>query len=80
MHEPRGLSRRQTLLKRGFDIVGALLGLMLTGWIMIIAALVSRIDTGLSGFFGRHAWADMVNRSASSRSGPCARWRVTKRR
>lgn len=51
MHEPRGLSRRQTLLKRGFDIVGALLGLMLTGWIMIIAALVSRIDTGLSGFF-----------------------------
>lgn len=50
-NEPRALSRRQALLKRGFDMGGALIGLTLTGWIMIIAAVIARIDTGMSGFF-----------------------------
>lgn len=45
--------------KRLFDVSVALVGLLLTGWIIVIAALVARLETGEPGLFvqgrvGRH--------------------------
>lgn len=39
--------------KRMFDFAAALTGLLLTGWLILLAALVARVSTGLPGFF-RH--------------------------
>lgn len=41
----------QALVKRGFDIVGATIGLICLGWALIIAWCIARIDTGAPGFF-----------------------------
>ena len=41
------------MLKRGFDFAGALLGLILVGWLIVLAALAARMDVGASGIF-RH--------------------------
>lgn len=38
-------------LKRAFDIVLASIGLVLTWWLILIAVLLARIDTGRSGMF-----------------------------
>ena len=48
---PFGLTATSRLLKRSFDILFALLGLFLTGWLIIIASLLAAWDTGESGFF-----------------------------
>lgn len=37
--------------KRGFDLLAALAGLCLTGWIIALAYVAASIDTGNSGFF-----------------------------
>lgn len=47
------------ILKRSFDIVFSLLGLLLTWWIILIAFFIAMIDTKSNGFFmqdrvGRH--------------------------
>jgi lipopolysaccharide/colanic/teichoic acid biosynthesis glycosyltransferase len=47
----RGLKPFNRALKRGFDIVGALLGLVLTWWLMLLAYIAASIDTDKSGFF-----------------------------
>lgn len=47
----RGLSFSQRSVKRGFDLVVASLGLVLTGWLIGVAYLLASIDTGESGFF-----------------------------
>ncbi|AXJ00669.1 Sugar transferase involved in LPS biosynthesis (colanic, teichoic acid) [Cyclonatronum proteinivorum] len=39
--------------KRIFDFTTALTGLLLFGWLILLAAVIARRDTGLSGFF-RH--------------------------
>jgi lipopolysaccharide/colanic/teichoic acid biosynthesis glycosyltransferase len=54
-----GLAPSQAFLKRAGDIVVAIVGLMLTGWVIAIAAALATIDTGQNGFFtqrriGRH--------------------------
>ena len=46
-----GLSLLDRLLKRGFDIVASLLGLLATGWIILIAYVAASIDTRKSGLF-----------------------------
>lgn len=52
-------STSQAALKRGFDLSGAVLGLLLTWWLICLAWLAATIDTRRNGFFlqarvGRH--------------------------
>lgn len=44
----RPIDRRR---KRLFDLVAATVGLLLTGWLIALAYLLARLDTGESGFF-----------------------------
>jgi len=46
-----GLSLRQAALKRGFDVVGAAIGLLLTFWLIALAWLAATLDTRANGFF-----------------------------
>ena len=46
-----GLSFADSFLKRTFDLFFSLSGLFLFGWLIILAAALARIDTGLNGFF-----------------------------
>jgi len=50
-YQPPILRLGNRTAKRAFDIVLALLGLILFGWIMLIAALLATIDTRQNGFF-----------------------------
>jgi len=45
------LPRMKAALKRTFDIICSALGLLFLWWLILLAALVARLDTGLSGFF-----------------------------
>ena len=49
--ELSGISPANRFLKRSFDLVLSAAGLMLTWWIILIAALIARLDTGMNGFF-----------------------------
>ncbi|WP_019570027.1 sugar transferase [Thioalkalivibrio sp. ALE11] len=54
-----GLSPRQAAIKRAFDIAGALVGLVLTSWLIVVAWFLATLDTRRNGFFtqqrvGRH--------------------------
>ena len=46
-----GLSFTQRTFKRAFDLIVALLGLLLSFWIVFIAWLLAAIDTRSNGFF-----------------------------
>jgi len=46
-----GIHCWQAFFKRAFDLAGSIMGLMLTGWLIVLAYLVSTLDTGQSGFF-----------------------------
>lgn len=48
---PSGLSAGDRLLKRGFDVVVAAVGLVVLGWLILLAALAATIDTRRNGFF-----------------------------
>ncbi len=48
---PSGLSKAAVLQKRMFDLCLSLLGLLLFWWLIILAAVLARLDTGESGFF-----------------------------
>lgn len=45
------MSTYDRLLKRSFDVLVSVVGLVLLGWLIIIAALLARCDTGGSGLF-----------------------------
>lgn len=45
------LSLYNQCLKRGFDFVVSAIGLIMTGWIIILAYITASIDTKKSGFF-----------------------------
>jgi lipopolysaccharide/colanic/teichoic acid biosynthesis glycosyltransferase len=45
------MSLFQRFQKRLFDIFFSIVGLFLLGWLIILAALIARADTGSSGFF-----------------------------
>jgi lipopolysaccharide/colanic/teichoic acid biosynthesis glycosyltransferase len=47
----KGLSPFHRFLKRSFDILASLLGLILTGWIIVLAYIAASVDTGKRGFF-----------------------------
>lgn len=46
-----GLATRDAFFKRTFDIICSLIGLVLVGWLIVLLALVARLDTGASGIF-----------------------------
>jgi lipopolysaccharide/colanic/teichoic acid biosynthesis glycosyltransferase len=46
-----GLSLCNRFLKRSFDILASTLGLILTGWIIVLAYIAASIDTKKGGFF-----------------------------
>lgn len=45
------LNHRQQFIKRTIDLGLAIAGLVLTGWIIALAALIARIETGKSGIY-----------------------------
>ena len=45
------LNLEQRIVKRGFDITFSLIGLVLFGWLIFIAFLLSSIETRQNGFF-----------------------------
>lgn len=47
----QGLSPFNRFLKRSFDFLVSATGLIITGWIIILAYLAASVDTGKSGFF-----------------------------
>lgn len=46
-----GLSRPDQVVKRAFDIALSLVGLILFGWLILLAAAAATVDTGRNGFF-----------------------------
>jgi lipopolysaccharide/colanic/teichoic acid biosynthesis glycosyltransferase len=46
-----GLTLTQAFLKRFLDIIGAAVGLLLTGWIILPAFIAATVDTRTNGFF-----------------------------
>lgn len=46
-----GLSVTDALIKRTFDIVLSATGLLITWWLIVLAAIAATLDTGKSGFF-----------------------------
>lgn len=58
-YEGRGLSASDAFIKRTFDLAAASIGLTVTWWLILGAAVLATIDTGRNGFFvqtriGRH--------------------------
>ncbi|MBW3601344.1 MAG: NeuD/PglB/VioB family sugar acetyltransferase [Actinobacteria bacterium] len=53
-----GLSSRQRLCKRAFDVAGAVIGLVLVGWLAALATVLARLDTGASGVY----WQERIGR------------------
>jgi len=47
----RGLSSRQAVIKRSFDVFVSTLGIVLAGWLIIVAWCLSTFDTKSNGFF-----------------------------
>ena len=45
------MSKGQRFLKRAFDLVGALIGLVLVSWLILICWIIAALDTRASGFF-----------------------------
>jgi lipopolysaccharide/colanic/teichoic acid biosynthesis glycosyltransferase len=46
-----GIGASSRFVKRGFDLTASVLGLIMTGWIIIIAYMAALIDTRKNGFF-----------------------------
>ncbi|WP_435579870.1 sugar transferase [Gilvibacter sp.] len=45
------MSPTNKFIKRAFDLVVSAIGLLFFGWLILICAVLARLDTGLSGFF-----------------------------
>lgn len=48
---PPGLTARQRLVKRAFDVVGAAAGLLVVWWLILLAWILASVDTRANGFF-----------------------------
>lgn len=51
VQQDEGLSLRQRFLKRSFDLLVAIFGLIVLGWLILLGWLAATLDTGLNGFF-----------------------------
>jgi lipopolysaccharide/colanic/teichoic acid biosynthesis glycosyltransferase len=51
VQQSQGLSLGQRFLKRSFDLLVAIFGLIVFGWLILLGWLAATIDTGLNGFF-----------------------------
>lgn len=51
MSPGKPLTPFQRVLKRGFDLLFSVIGLVATGWVIALAWIIAMIDTGESGFF-----------------------------
>lgn len=47
----KGLSFRDEMVKRAFDLLVALVGLVVLGWLVLLAAIISTLETRQCGFF-----------------------------
>lgn len=70
-----GLSLGDAFIKRSFDIGLSLLGLLATGWIIIIAWILSTLESRRNGFFtqhrvGRNGWIFRVIKIRTMRTKP----------
>ena len=79
---PVGLSPRDRAVKRSFDLTVATIGLLLTGWIIVLAFLAATIDTRRNGFFtqarvGRKKRLFRVIKIRTMREGPGIATNVT---
>lgn len=79
-----GLSWQQRVVKRTFDLFLALLGLSVTGWLILLAAAISALDTGENGFFtqqrvGRNGKLFTVIKLRTMRIDPAISTTVTQR-
>ena len=80
-----GLTAWQAIQKRLFDISGALLGLSMTWWLILIACVLARLDTGKSGLFrqtrvGRDGKLFKVVKIRTMRDNPAVNTTVTSAR
>ena len=48
-----GLTRRQVVLKRGFDVIFSAIGLCALGWLIVVAWLLASLDTRSNGWFAQ---------------------------
>lgn len=51
MNNTNGLSMMALFQKRSFDLLFSLIGLFVFWWLILLSALLARIDTGMNGFF-----------------------------
>lgn len=51
MNNTDGLSAMASFQKRLFDFLFSLIGLLLLWWLILLSALLARVDTGMNGFF-----------------------------
>jgi lipopolysaccharide/colanic/teichoic acid biosynthesis glycosyltransferase len=80
--QPMGLTLRQSALKRGFDLLFSALGLLLTGWLILLAFIVASLDTRRNGFFtqeriGMHGRRFRVIKIRTMRDDPAIGTTVT---
>ena len=78
----QGLTAPQAALKRGFDVLGAGLGLLLTFWLLGLAWIVATADTRANGFFtqervGRNGRRFRVIKLRTMRMDPAVNTTVT---
>ncbi len=45
------MTKFNTIVKRSLDLLLSVFGLLALGWLIVISAILARLDTGLSGFF-----------------------------
>lgn len=79
-----GLTRRQAVAKRGFDVAAAALGLLLAAPVILVGWLVATIDTRQNGFYtqtriGRHGLPFRIVKLRTMRDDPNYRSSVTTR-
>jgi lipopolysaccharide/colanic/teichoic acid biosynthesis glycosyltransferase len=72
---PAGLDARQRALKRGLDLVVAVVGLVALGWLVLLGWLAASLDTRANGFFtqtriGRHGRPFRIVKLRTMRDDP----------
>ena len=82
MAQNRGLAPAAMRRKRLFDVALSMLGLLLTGWLIVLAYLLASLDTGESGFFrqtrvGKDGKLFQVVKIRTMREDPTYRTTVT---